>query len=175
MDEPSTTDRIELPVELLRWRTGALGCLLPLVVAATLLFAIAAIRPTLAADLADERRGALIGLTSGISVAGVNVPLALLALYLAWETFRFGWRWADQIAMAATDRELLPHASLFMKPISFSEVQDVRFITIGRAPSLLVVLRTGGSRTIRGVDNQEGAAERFAAAVRERLSPPKPT
>lgn len=157
-------------MDRLRWRTGAIGCLLPLLVLTTTLFAFAATRPSLAAELADERRGHLIAWTSSLSAAGINVPLALLALYLGWETIRLAWRWIDEIAVAATDRGLVPHRSLFMRPIAWAEIADVRFVRLGRAPSLLISLREGGSRSIRGVDNEGGAAEHFAASARRRLA-----
>ena len=89
---------------MLRWRTGAFGCLVPLLVLTTILFALAAVRPTLAAELAGQRGGALIGYTSAMTLGGVNVLLALFALYLAWEAFRFGWRWADEVAVTCHGR-----------------------------------------------------------------------
>lgn len=154
----------------LRWRTGAIGCLFPLMVAATVLFGGAALRPSLAADLADERRGQLIAWTSELTMAGVNVPLALLACYLGWETFRFAWRWIDEIAVAATPEGLVPHGSLFMKPIAWRDVADIRFIMSGRAPGLLISLRDGRQRAIRGVDDEAGAADRFLEAARLRMA-----
>jgi hypothetical protein len=156
-------------VTKLRWRTGALGCLLPVMVLATALFGLAALRPELVAEMADQRRGGWLAWTAAVTVAGVNLPVAAIALYLAWETFRFGWRWADQVAVTAGDFGLVPHRSTFLPPMPWAEIEDVRFVRIGRAPTLLVQLRGGRSRAIRGVDNEGEAAERFAAAARERV------
>ena len=156
-------------VEQVRWRTGLIGCLFPFLAMATLLFAVAAFRPELVAELATERRGGWLEWTSAVTVAGINLPLALLALYLAWETFRFGWRWADEVALTAGTAGLVAHRSLLMRRIAWDELRDIRFVQLGRAPSLLIELRDGRSRAIRGVDNEDGAAERFAAAVRSRM------
>jgi hypothetical protein len=155
-------------VEELRWRTGALGCLVPVMVAATALFVVAAIRPDLVADMAEHRRGGWLAWTSAVTFGGVNVPVAALALYLGWETFRVCWRWADEVAVTATDFGLVPHRSTFIAPMPWAEIEDVRFVRLGRAPSLVVRLHGGRSRAIRGVEEGDGAAERFAQAARER-------
>lgn len=156
------------PVEQVRWRTGLIGWIFPLLVTTALLFGVAAFRPEMVAEAAAGRRGAMLAWTSAVTVAGVNLPLALFAFYLAWETFRFGWRWADEVALTAGPEGLVPHGSLLMRRIDWDEVCDIRFVQIGRAPSLLIELRNGRSRAIRGVDNEDGAAERFAAAARSR-------
>ena len=154
----------------LRWRTGMIGCLLPLMLLATILFGLAAFRPALVAELAGQRRGGWLIWTQSVSWAGVNLPVAALALYLAWQTFRFGWRWADRVAVTADGFGLVPHRSTFLRPMAWAEIEDVRFVRLGRAPALLVRLRGGGARTIRGIDNEDGAAERFAEAARKRSS-----
>ena len=135
-----------------------------------MLFAAAAFRPALVAELVQQRRGALVEWSSAVTVAGINLPILLLALWLAWETVRFGWRWADEVALTAGPEGLVPHRSLYMRPMPWADVRDVRFVELGRAPSILVTLANGRTRAVRGVDNDDGAAERFAAAVRERLA-----
>lgn len=154
-------------VDRLRWHRGV-GCLLPLIVFASVLFAIAAFSPALVEDLADGRRGDILRWTAAVTVAGVNVPVALAALWLGWETFRFGWRWADEFAVVATPLGLVPHRSTWARPIAWEEIVDVRYMRIHRAHALMIVLRNGRVRTIRGVDG-EGAGD-FAARARSRLS-----
>lgn len=137
------------------------------------LFGIAAFRPWLVDELANGRRGAWIEWTSAVTVAGVNLPLAVATLWLAWETFRSAWRWADEVAVTITNGGLVPHGSLFMARMKWSEISDVRLVRIPRGqrivPVLQIALRNGRSRMIRGIDNEDGAAERFAAAARARL------
>lgn len=137
------------------------------------LFGIAAFRPSLVDGLVSGRRGVWIEWTSAVTVAGVNLPLAVATLWLAWETFRSAWRWADEVAVTITDVGLLPHGSLFMARMKWSEIGDIRLVQIPRGrmivPALQIALRNGRSRMIRGIDNEDGAADRFAAAARARL------
>ena len=155
------------PTTALRWRTCVIGCLLPIMLIACLLFGIAAVKPSLAMELAESRRGGLIGLTTGMTFSGVNIPLVLFAIYLGWEVVRFAWRWADVIAVRATTWGLVPHGSTLLKPMPWREIDDVSYALVGRAPSLVIKLRNGTTRTIRGIDNDEGAAEKFAAHARQ--------
>ena len=160
----------------LRWRTRAIGCLLPLLAVATVLFGIAAFSPALFDELAGGRRGQWIEWTSAVTVAGVNLPLALLTLYLLWETFRSAWRWADEVAVRITEEVIVPHGSLFMRPVPWSAIADVRVVQLPSAraltPALLIELRDGRRHRIKGIDNENAAAERFAAAARTRLERP---
>jgi hypothetical protein len=144
-----------------------IGCLMPLLLITCLLFGGAALKPSLAADLAESRSGSLVGLTTGMTMGGINIPLALFALYLGWELFRFGWRWADGIAVRATASGLVPHGSTLLKPIAWHDIGDLSYALVGRAPSLVIKLRNGSTRTIRGIDNDNGAAEQFAAYARQ--------
>ena len=157
----------------LRWRTGTIGCLLPLLAFGTVLFGVAAFRPALVDRMASGRGGAFVEWTSAVTVSGVNLPLALLTIWLTWETFRLAWQWADQIAVRITEGGLEPHGSLYMRPMAWDRIADVRFVRLPAGwvttPTLLIDLRNGGQRKIRGVDNEDGAAERFAAAARARL------
>lgn len=147
---------------------------MPLLALAAILFGIAAFRPALVLELAEGRRGGWLEWTSAVTAAGVNLPVALLSFYLLFETFRFGWRWADEEAARIGTRALIPHRSLLMRPIRWEEIADLRFVELPRGhtqvPTLQIDLADGGRRLIRGVDNEGGAAERFAALGRERLS-----
>jgi hypothetical protein len=160
-------------VLVVRWRTGAIGCLLPLLVAAAVLFGVAAFSPSLVEDLSHRHGGGFLRLTTGMDWGGVNVPVALLALYLAFETFRFGWRWADQYAVKATADGLVPHGSMFRRPMRWADIADVRFAVLpnarARVPALVIDLKGGRRLIIRGVDNADGQAERFAELVRKQL------
>ncbi|PTQ12040.1 hypothetical protein CLG96_05535 [Sphingomonas oleivorans] len=157
------------PIMTLRWRTGLIGFLLPIMGGGVVMFGIAAFKPSLAAELADGRRGAWISATSEMTFGGVNIPLALLALYFGWEFFRFGWRWADEFAVRATTVGLVPHRSTLIKPIPWGEIADISYSQFGRASSLVIKFRDGRSRIIRGVSNDGGAAESFAVYARNRI------
>ena len=148
-----------------------MGCLLPLLVSGVVLFGAAALSPDYAAELAAERRGALIGITQSVTLGGVNLPLAALALYLAFETFRFAWRWADEYAVWTSPAGLHFHGSLFRRPVPWAELRALRTEPRfrGRNPvTVLVVERADGRWTeVRGTEPEE--TERFARAVAERL------
>ena len=152
----------------LRWRTGLIGCFLPVMVCICVGIGAAAVSPSLAEEMADARRGDLIRLTRDATFGGVNVPLIIVTLYLCWEVFRLAWRWVDEIAVKATPSGLLPHRSTFVKAIAWSEIDDVSFVTIRRAPSLIVKLRDGTTQCIRGISNENGSAEKFAAYARQK-------
>ena len=157
-----------LPASQLPWRTGALGCIFPIMALACLTFGIAAFDSSVAQGLADTDRGSILKLTEEVTVRGVNVPLLLLTLYLAWETLRFGWRWADEIAVEATDLGLVPHRSTLIRPIPWREVYDVKFSTNRKAHSLFIRLHDGSTKIIRGVSKDEITCEKFEAHVREK-------
>ena len=157
-----------LPASQLPWRTGLIGCLLPILIICCVTFGIAAFDHSLAQDIADSSRGSFLKWTEGMTVRGINIPILLLALYLAWETFRFGWRWADEIAVEATDVGLVPHRSTLMRPIPWREVYDVKFATDRKAHSLFIRLHDGSTKIIRGVSKDEITCEKFEAHVREK-------
>lgn len=155
----------------LKWRSGLLGCLLPVLVFGAGLFGLAAIRPVLASELGDERRGAWIRITEAVSVGGVNLPLAALALYLAFEAFRFAWRWADEDAVWADATGLHFHGSLFRRSLGWDELRSVaaRPRWRGRRQIVVLAVETREGRTIEVAGVAEADAERFAAALSERL------
>ena len=164
----ATTARVAAPQ--LCWSTGAIVYTLLLLGGFSLIFGIAAVNPELAEDLGSAPAADLIALTAKGSVFGVNIPLLLLATYMAWETFRFGWRWADEVAIKATDWGLVPHGSTFIKPLAWTEIDDVRLVPIMRASALRLKMRDGSERFIRGLDNRDGAAERFAAFAQQSIA-----
>lgn len=175
MDKPVTAQ-----VDAVRWQTTVLGCLVPLLTFAVVLFGLAALWPDLAADLAPEHPATrearfFKSLTShkGLQWQGVSIPYAALALYLAWELARSAWRWADVIAIRATPEGLVPHRSTGQRPQPWSEIAEVSFRSVkrgwARVPTLFIRLQDGTVRQIRGVCNEEGQAERFARDCRERL------
>ncbi|WAC24395.1 hypothetical protein [Blastomonas sp. SL216] len=148
----------------LRWRTGLIAWLLPLMIVACVLFGFAAVDPSLAQDMADTRRGGILKLTQDMTLAGVNVPLAVLALYLAWEVFRSAWRWADQVAIRAT-----PQGSTLLRAVPWSDISDVCYAKRGLDHRIVFTLNDGARRTIRGIDNRNDAGPKFAAFARERI------
>ena len=156
----------------LDWATKKIGCLLPAFVAGTGLFGLAALSADYAAELADGRRGALIRMTRAVSLGGVNVPLALVALYFAFETLRFAWRWADEEAVRTSAAGLHFHGSLFKRPVRWEELRAVRVARLMRGSTVVQVLEVetaaGGRIEVGGIDSEE--AERFCVAVMARLA-----
>jgi len=134
------------------------------------LFGAAALSADHAAGLAEGRRSALIRATGAVSVAGVNLPLAALALYLAFETFRFAWRWADELAVWTSPAGLHFHGSLFRPPVPWAELRAVRseprWRGLNRVTVLVVERADGRGIEVAGIEPEE--AERFARAVGER-------
>jgi hypothetical protein len=155
-------------VAVLRWRTRAIGCLLPLMMAAAVIFAAGALLPSVAASLSESGRGSWMG-AAGLTIGSVNLPMALFALAMSAEVIRQGWRWADEVAARATPAALVPHRSTFLRPIPWSEIRDVRIERTRHVASLVIVRRRGGTRTIRNIDDEDGAGDRFMEAARARL------
>ncbi|MHA6318685.1 hypothetical protein ACXYN8_13605 [Altererythrobacter sp. CAU 1778] len=167
----TTTD---VPKAELRWRGGALGFLLVcLLFGASALIGLAAIVPDLATDMQDSRHLGFIRLTHAVSFAGINLPLALLALYLLWEAFRFAWRLLDNVAVKATDWGLRLHRSTLQRSVAWEDVKQVTFKTVSRAPSLVILLKTGATQTIRGLENSDCAGEEFAVLANQLASDPE--
>lgn len=157
-------------VAILRWRTGALGCLLPIMLLATMLFGVATVRPALSAELAEARGGALLRLGEEITLGGVNLLVALLTLYMAWTVVLFAWRWADEIAVTADRHGLTPHRSIRIKPLAWEEIADVALGKMGRASALIITLTDRRTRSIRGVEIEGEAADAFIARARDWLA-----
>ena len=157
-----------LAARQLPWRTRLIGCAMAIMLMSCVTSGIAAFDNSVAEDIANSSRGSILKWTEGMTVRGINIPLLLLAFYLAWETFRFGWRWADEIAVEATDVGLVPHRSTLMRPIPWREVYDVKFATDRKAHSLFIRLHDGSTKIIRGVSNDEIICEKFEAHVREK-------
>lgn len=159
------------PAAVLRWRTGPLGCLFPVCVIASVFFGAAAFLPALADNLSDGRMGALFAWSAHVSVAGVNLPLLVLALAFGWETIRMGWQWVDEVAFTATAQALVPHRSLRMKPMRWEDIRDVRVAPYRRSRGLFIQLRNGRGKTVGGVETEGEAVERFLQEVRRRIGP----
>ena len=159
----------------LRWRTRAIGCLMPLILLTAGLFLAAAFSSEVAASLGDSgRRAAMMRMLAGVTVGGVNLPFLGLGLFLCGSLIQMGLRWADEIAVTAAADGLHFHFTLFRKALPWAEVAEVRAAArkagLARVPALLVVRRDGRSFEVRGVDLEGGQGERFEAAVRERTS-----
>lgn len=133
------------------------------------LFGLASLRPSLAADLGSQRRGALIAATEGATVGGVNVPLALLTLYLVWSLVQMAWRWSDVDAVVATEHGMLFHPTTRLRRVAWADVETVALATLLRAPSLMIHLRNGRTRSVRGIDAEHEGAAAFVAFAQSRI------
>ena len=93
--------------------------------------------------------------------------MLLLALLLVFELGRLGWRWADEVAVTATNVGLRFHPTLLRKPIGWGDIKEVRFSNLRRrwvdVPSLLVSTKDGRRFSVSAIENGAGEAERFAA------------
>ncbi|WP_135085566.1 hypothetical protein [Sphingomonas parva] len=156
----------------LRFATGNMGCVLPLLAVCIVAFGVAAARPGF---LGHGRRRALAELANGATVGGIAVLWLLPAGLLLWWFVRLGHRWADGVAATASQRGISFHPSLRARPAVWDEVEDVRIET-RRANwvdvrEIVLELRHDLVR-IRGFEDDDGAAEAFVAAVRARLNRP---
>jgi hypothetical protein len=145
-----------------RWRVGLIACVIPLMVGVCVLLGYAAFDEALLAEMSQSRRGSVLRATREMTIAGVNAPLALAALYLCFETWRLSWRWVDKVAIKATPFGLQPHRSTFLQPLLWREINSVTYHRVRWSNSLVIHKRDGSRRVIRGVDNTNGAAEQFA-------------
>jgi hypothetical protein len=144
-------------------------------IGAMVLFGFAAFDADVLQDMA-ESRGRGVGLIQAIQpmvVGGVNVPMLLVALWMGFEVFRFGWRWADQIALAATGPGIHFHGSTFHRSLPWEEVREVRFYLVHRnwvkVPTIEVTTVSGKRHRVQGVVNGSGEAERFAELAAQRV------
>jgi len=156
----------------LRWHLGVMGCLFVPLLAAMILFAIAAVKPSLAVDLASGgRRGHLLALGQSGQFNWIAGGVALL---LGGAIFKTGWRWADMVAIRADDRGLAFHRSILRKPLAWNEVRAVTYVPVGETGSLIVETAAGHTFRISQVDPEQGPG--FARAVTERwlALPPRP-
>ncbi|MFN3388377.1 MAG: PH domain-containing protein [Allosphingosinicella sp.] len=152
---------------MLRFANGKIGCMLPLAVLCAGLFAWGSLN----IEAMDEPRrfAGLFRAIAPIAVAGVNLPMLALALWMVWEFARMGLRWADGIAAEVRPEGLLLHGTLRRRLVPWAEVKDVRYRLVARqlvlVPEVAFTLARR-SVTLRGIEDEDGSAERFVAAVR---------
>lgn len=156
------------PIEL-RFSSGKMGCGFLLAGLCALAFGWWAVRPD---SLADTRLSHVVELGRSLEVAGVNLPVLAIALYLLWQAWDLGMRWADAVAVRAGQDGIRFHPTLLRRAVPWAEVRDVRYRIarpgLARVPEIVFTL-DGRSVSIRGFDDEGGGGERFAGAVRARL------
>jgi hypothetical protein len=145
-----------------------IGCFLPIVAFTAVLFGFAATHGD--RFNGHSRLDHLVAETAVFSVGRVNVVLLLLALYVVWSFFTMGARWAEEVAIRATQQGLTFHWTLLRGgTVPWSEVRGaelgtttVRLVTV---PQLRVRL-ADRVVAIRAFEEEEGAAERLVAFIR---------
>jgi hypothetical protein len=153
---------------VLRFATDKIGCLLPILALSAILFAYAAL--TGGDPASHSRLDRFLVATRSLSLGRVNIPVLLIALYMAWGFFRMGMRWADVVAIRATEQGLLFHWTILRRrSVAWSEVRwaevGTKTLRAFEVPEVRVFL-TDRVVGIGGFDDQEGAAERFVEVVR---------
>lgn len=158
-DVPDSPAASEVPFD-----TGCLGCLLPLVLALTVLFAIAAFDGEFFAILAgsEARRNPLPALAP-FSLGGVNIALLMLLVPIVWELVKLGRRFVDMKAVWIAGDAVHFHPTLRRKPIPLSDLVQVTH-QAGEMKSALILRLSGGTIiTVDPVDHD--AAQAFAAQI----------
>ena len=164
-------DQLSLPGSVtIRWRSGLLGFLVPVLGAVAIVIAIAAFDPDVAAGLAEERKGDLFALLRLMTLGPVNIPLLLVALWMSWLAACFGWRVFDGVAATADEAGLSVHPSTFVGSFAWRDVAGVSCVQAGRAPALLIRLSDGRQKTIRAVSDEGGQVDRFVAFARAQIA-----
>jgi hypothetical protein len=153
----------------LRWNTGCIGCLLPLMVAAIIMFGLAAFMPSMLDALDEGRSGRLFRVVRDMNIGPVNIPLALCAAAMAFELVRQVRRMADDIAITATKTGLVPHHTTGIAPIAWSEVADISAAPVRRGEAATLVIRCHNGRVhrIKAVDGRGGVMDEFVREARK--------
>ena len=90
---------------------------------------------------------------------------------MLWSFVRFGWRWADEVAVTATADGLRFHPTVRRRRVPWREIRDVAIRTRSQGFSdvreIVFVLRSG---SVRIAGFEEEGAEAFVQRVRESLS-----
>lgn len=156
----------------LHWHLGLIGFAFVLMLVSIPLFVVAAFVPSLASELAQQRRGAFLAWGQ---VGGFNGIAGAAAVICTGSAARAGWRWADEAAVRADAHGLSFHRSTARSPLAWSSARALAFVR-GRATGVLTVETIAGKAfTIRPVDPVRGAE--FVRVATERwlaLSPTAP-
>ena len=137
---------------------------------AVLFFGAAAVRPSLLES--NGRHGWIVDAVRPMTWNGINLAALLLSIWLLWELARFGWRWADQVAVEARDEGLIFHSTLLRRrKVAWQELREVRFLPhiAGKSPPQVRFNLADRSITAKPVDNENGSAEGFVQAVQAQL------
>ena len=173
----STSDPEPAPAEL-AWRGGPAGCLLPLVIAACLLFLYWGANPSaVGPEEYGRRNGWMVELVAAMSAGGIGWGFLAIALAMALLAMQLGWRIVERVAVRANSRGLWVGGP-FGRFVPWSGVSEVRFSVFPNPPALEIVfsepqpgpfspLRRTRLRLAR-VEHDGGEAVTFAAEA-ERL------
>jgi hypothetical protein len=146
-----------------------IGCFLPVIALTALFVGFAAARGD--RFTGHSRFDRLVAETAMFSVGRVNVVLLLFALYVVWGFFTMGARWADEVAIRATEQGLTFHWTLLRRgTVPWSEVRGaelgtttVRLMTV---PQVVIRLADRVVAIRAFEDAEPGAAERLVAFIR---------
>ncbi len=72
--------------------------------------------------------GATMALLAGLTVHGFGIGIAGVAIHGCWWLALSAWRFADPVAITATQEGLTFHPSLFSRAIAWAEIADIALI-----------------------------------------------
>ena len=159
---------------MLEWRTGAAGCLLPIVIGAALLFLYWARNPAgVTPEDMHGRGGGIIRIAALADANGIGWGFLALGLVAAWLAVQLLWRFVERVAVTAGP-DGLEMRGMFGASVPWRDVVRVAVvpspkpgieIVLGRGyPGLFNPLRQT-QYLLLGVDTDNGAGARFAAAA----------
>lgn len=154
----------------LRWHTGRTGGLFLVCLVSAPVFGFAAVDPSVAGDMAEQRRGGFVMMGQAGEFNWIAAAIAVALVVMAiWK----GWRWADRVAVRADDHGIRFHRSTMLEALPWAEVQAVSYSPTRRSGSFAVITTAGDLLTIEPIDPKTGPD--FARAVTRRwltLPPP---
>ncbi len=157
------------PKSTVRYRTGCLPFLVTIAFGTSVLFAIATVRPSLVLDILEQRRAGWLAHTDELAILGVNIPVALIAIYMFYELGRSLRRIFDPRVLVSDEARVHFHPTERRKPIAWSEIREVSHVSMHLRSELRFKLQNGRGFRLRNCD--ECDAERFVDEATRLLTP----